>query len=259
MPLEDGPLPSSMPNLLLAHLIGCAGKLPLLASDSVLCCFHTVTSVPLGPFVLLIAVFFKKPLIGTTLCLLLGSTPTMSLSIACVGWLICLVFSKASTSFVGVMGVASLVKTPTLYAVGLSFISPLLKVTINCLLRRLAPPYGSTRLTTSLFLTVLMIIGVALLEVLRSTRLNLVNFFKKIKASNLGFQPAQIRAVLLADSKTCTKLLKELETTATKLSDLGLLPSLFLPPLPLLLLLLPLRSLTTLRSGRQWVSVIRLP
>ena len=59
---------------------------------------------------------------------------------------------------------------------------------------------------------------------------------QKIKALQLGFQPAQIRAVLLADSKTCTKLSKGLEASATKDSflaaakRLGLTPKLVASP-----------------------------
>ena len=49
---------------------------------------------------------------------------------------------------------------------------------------------------------------------------------QKIKALNLGFQPAQI----IADSKTCTKLSKGLETTATKDSFLAAAKRLGLAP-----------------------------
>ena len=53
---------------------------------------------------------------------------------------------------------------------------------------------------------------------------------QKIKSLSLGFQPAQIRAVLLADSKTCTKLSKGLEANATKDSFLAAAKRLGLTP-----------------------------
>ena len=53
---------------------------------------------------------------------------------------------------------------------------------------------------------------------------------QKIKSLSLGFQPAQIRALLLADSKTCTKLSKGLEANATKDSFLAAAKRLGLTP-----------------------------
>ena len=50
--------------------------------------------------------------------------------------------------------------------------------------------------------------GLFSLLALNFPMLNWVNSPKKFKALELGFSPAQIRVIIMTDSKACTKLLK---------------------------------------------------